>query len=116
MKYFSVSLEGDRKPDGRALDDDGPERRRRRRGTTRWEMEAGTGTILLNWAAAPTSERSSPGRGILIFGPPFAGDPWDDRPTLGPNVRDFLLPFRLAKRKESKSAIGNVGKQKSRLT
>ena len=28
--------------------------------------ESGTGTILLNWAAAPTSERSSPGRGILI--------------------------------------------------
>ena len=30
------------------------------------------------------------------FGPPFAGDPWDDRPTLGPNIGDFLLPFRLA--------------------
>ena len=26
----------------------------------------GTGPILLNWAAPPTSERSSPGRGILI--------------------------------------------------
>ena len=24
------------------------------------------------------------------FGPPFAGDPWDDRPTLGPNVSRFL--------------------------
>ena len=23
------------------------------------------------------------------FGPPFAGDPWDDRPTLGPNVARF---------------------------
>ena len=23
------------------------------------------------------------------FGPPFAGDPWDDRPTLGPNVSRF---------------------------
>ena len=28
--------------------------------------ESGTGPILLNWAAPPTSERSSPGRGILI--------------------------------------------------
>ena len=31
------------------------------------------------------------------FGPPFAGDPWDVRPTLGLTFRDFLLPFRLAK-------------------
>ena len=23
------------------------------------------------------------------FGPPFAGDPWDDRPALGPNVSRF---------------------------
>jgi len=23
------------------------------------------------------------------FGPPFVGDPWDDRPTLGPNVSRF---------------------------
>src|SRR5271166_4984689 len=23
------------------------------------------------------------------FGPPFAGDPWDERPTLGPNVSRF---------------------------
>ncbi len=23
------------------------------------------------------------------FGPHFAGDPWDDRPTLGPNVSRF---------------------------
>ena len=30
------------------------------------ERESGTGPILLNWAAPPTSERSSPGRGILI--------------------------------------------------
>ena len=30
------------------------------------EAESGTGPILLNWAAPPTSERSSPGRGILI--------------------------------------------------
>ncbi|MGZ3302887.1 MAG: hypothetical protein ACXWO3_18115 [Isosphaeraceae bacterium] len=32
----------------------------------RVEAESGTGPILLNWAAPPTSERSSPGRGILI--------------------------------------------------
>src|SRR5208283_2091202 len=79
--------------------------------------ESGTGPILLNWAVPPTSERSSTGRGILEtgsgtgpilklggpadvraifnrarhfdFGPPFAGDPWDDRPTLGPNVARF---------------------------
>jgi hypothetical protein len=25
----------------------------------------------------------------FVFGPPFAGDPWDDRPTLGPNVARF---------------------------
>ncbi len=30
------------------------------------ERENGTGPILLNWMAPPTSERSSPGRGILI--------------------------------------------------
>jgi len=30
------------------------------------KAESGTGPILLNWAARPTSERSSPGRGILI--------------------------------------------------
>ena len=28
------------------------------------ERRSGTGPILLNWAAPPTSERSSPGRGI----------------------------------------------------
>ncbi len=28
--------------------------------------ESGMGPILLNWMAPPTSERSSPGRGILI--------------------------------------------------
>ena len=32
--------------------------------------ESGTGPILLNWAAPPTSERSSTGRGILISAHP----------------------------------------------
>ncbi len=53
------------------------------------EAGSGTGPILLNWAAPPTSERSSTGRGILISAHPIAGDPWDDRPTLGPNVSRF---------------------------
>src|SRR5208337_4076309 len=30
-----------------------------------WFRESGTGPILLNWAAPPTFERSSLGRGIL---------------------------------------------------
>jgi len=30
------------------------------------KRESGTGPILLNWPAQPTSERSSPGGGILI--------------------------------------------------
>ena len=34
--------------------------------TGRKRKTNGTGPILLNWAAPPTSERSSPGRGILI--------------------------------------------------
>jgi hypothetical protein len=51
------------------------------------------------------------------FGPPFAGDPWDDRPTLGPNVSRFPSAIPAGQRgKRDKSAIGNVGKQKSRLT
>jgi len=39
---------------------------KRKAGRVRKEAESGTGPILLNWAAPPTSERSSPGRGILI--------------------------------------------------
>ncbi len=39
----------------------------------------GTGPILLNWAAPPTSERSSPGRGILISAHPS----WATRGTIG---------------------------------
>ena len=34
------------------------------------------------------------------FGPPFAGDPWDDRPTLGPNVAQISL-FREAGQREA---------------
>ncbi len=34
------------------------------------QQESGTGPILLNWAAPPTSERSSPGQGILISAHP----------------------------------------------
>ena len=30
------------------------------------KRESGTGPILLSWAAPPTFQRSSPGRGILI--------------------------------------------------
>ena len=59
--------------------------------------ESGTGPILLNWAAPPTSERSSPGRGILIS----AYLSRASRRTIGrlkaQTFRDFLLPFRLAK-------------------
>ena len=47
-----------------------------------WASREESGTGPVNWAAPPACERSSTGRGILI-GPPFAGDPWDDRPTLG---------------------------------
>ncbi len=43
------------------------------------EAESGTGPILLNWAAPPTSERSSPGRGILISAHPS----WATRGTIG---------------------------------
>ena len=32
------------------------------------------------------------------FGPPFAGDPWDDRPTLGPNVSRFLAAIPAGQR------------------
>ncbi len=35
-------------------------------GTESGGTESGTGPLLLNWAAPPTFERSSPGRGILI--------------------------------------------------
>src|SRR5271165_4956445 len=69
--------------------------------------ESGTGPILLNWGdgkrewkAGGKRDRSdivklggpADVRAIFTrarhfdFGPPFAGDPWDDRPTLGPNV------------------------------
>src|SRR5208337_4887401 len=66
-----------------------------------WERETGTGNgtgpILLNWAAPPTSERSSPGRGILIS----AHLSRATRGTIGrlwaQTFRDFLLPLRLAK-------------------
>src|SRR5271166_525632 len=64
-----------------------------------WGSAAGSGTgpILLNWAAPPTSERSSPGRGILIS----AHLSRATRGTIGrlqaQTFRDFLLPFRLAK-------------------
>src|SRR5271166_934343 len=58
---------------------------------------SGTGPILLNWAAPPTSERSSPGRGILISSHLSRAT----RGTIGrlqaQTLRDFLLPFRLAK-------------------
>src|SRR5271157_5185631 len=61
------------------------------------KSESGTGPILLNWAAPPTSERSSPGRGILISAHPSRAT----RGTIGrleaQTLRDFLLPFRLAK-------------------
>src|SRR5208283_409188 len=60
-------------------------------------MPFGTGPILLNWAAPPTSERSSTGRGILIS----AHLSRATRGTIGrlwaQTFRDFLLPFRLAK-------------------
>src|SRR5208283_4694950 len=60
-------------------------------------MPFGTGPILLNWAAPPTSERSSTGRGILIS----AHLSRATRGTIGrlwaQTLRDFLLPFRLAK-------------------
>ena len=39
-------------------------------GLVAWGQESGTGPILLNWAAPPTSERSSTGRGILISAHP----------------------------------------------
>ena len=52
---------------------------------------------IVNWAAPPTSERSSPGRGILISAHPSRAT----RGTIGrlqaQTFRDFLLPFRLAK-------------------
>ena len=68
--------------------------------------ESGTGPILLNCEReSGTGKRdgsdivklSGPADVRVIFtrarhfdfGPPFAGDPWDDRPTLGPNVARF---------------------------
>ena len=45
-------------------------RKRDRKAKAGRESESGTGPILLNWSAPPTSERSSPGRGILISAHP----------------------------------------------
>ena len=53
------------------------------------EAESGTGTILLNWAAAPTSERSSPGRGILIS----AHLSRATRGTIRPRPKRFAISF-----------------------
>ena len=41
------------------------ERKRDRSDIGKLGEESGTGPILVNWAAPPTFERSSPGRGIL---------------------------------------------------
>ncbi len=92
--------EGSGKRDGEAESGMGPEAES---GTgpigsgKRDEAESGTGPILLNWAAPPTSERSSPGRGILISVHLSRAT----RGTIGrleaQTLRDFLLPFRLAK-------------------
>src|SRR5271166_1068733 len=80
---------------GQKRDRSGKRDEKRKAGRVR--AESGTGPILLNWATPPTSERSSPGRGILIS----AHLSRATRGTIGrleaQTLRDFLLPFRLAK-------------------
>ncbi len=53
----------------------------------RWG-ESGTGPILKLGGPADVRAIFTRAR-HFDFGPPFAGDPWDDRPTLGPNVSRF---------------------------
>ena len=53
-------------------------------------MEAGSGTGPILKLGGPADVRAIFTRARHFdFGPPFAGDPWDDRPTLGPNVSRF---------------------------
>jgi len=54
----------------RSMHHDNGERESGTSGKAGQKRESGTGPILLNWAAPPTSERSSTGRGILISAHP----------------------------------------------
>src|SRR5271157_1557900 len=63
--------------------------------SSRCGAESGTGPILLNWVAPPTSERSSTGRGILISAHPSRAT----RGTIG----------RLYAGKRDGSDIGKLG-------
>src|SRR5208337_3974165 len=65
----------------------GTEDRKRKRDRSD-KSESGTGPILKLGGPADVRAIFTRAR-HFDFGPPFAGDPWDDRPTLGPNVARF---------------------------
>ena len=72
---LAIWASGSGKRDGSAIGDMGK------------REESGTGPCKLG---GPADVRAIFNRARHFdFGPPFAGDPWDDRPTLGPNVSRF---------------------------